>query len=132
MSERQASCSCGQLRVVAGGEPLSVGICHCLACQRRAGSAYGYQARYPLAAVPVTGRSHEYVRHSDEEREERRCHFRPDCGSTVYPITGDSRDTVVIAAGALADPGFLAPAVSVWEKRKHDWVTPPAGAEHIN
>jgi hypothetical protein len=33
MRSRTASCSCGQLRVEVQGEPLGVGVCHCLACQ---------------------------------------------------------------------------------------------------
>ncbi len=35
MANREAACSCGQLRLTIQGEPFAVGICHCLACQRR-------------------------------------------------------------------------------------------------
>ena len=38
MSERTASCSCGQLSAIVVGEPLRISICHCLACQQRTGS----------------------------------------------------------------------------------------------
>lgn len=79
--EREAVCSCGQLRLIAEGEPVRVSVCHCLACQRRTGSAVGFQA----VAVPV---------------------------------------------GAFADSAFQPPEFSVWESRKHSWVTVPSGVEH--
>ncbi|MGO4840389.1 GFA family protein, partial [Rhizobiaceae sp. 2RAB30] len=37
MPFRTASCSCGGLSIQVEGEPLGVGVCHCLACQRRTG-----------------------------------------------------------------------------------------------
>ena len=40
MQSRTASCSCGQLSIEVDGAPLGVGICHCLACQRRTGSVF--------------------------------------------------------------------------------------------
>ncbi len=36
-----------------------------------------------------------------------------------------------VAVGCFGDPEFPEPAVSVWEERKHTWVTPPPNAEHI-
>jgi len=32
-------------------------ICHCLACQRRTGSSYGYQSRFPAQSVTISGQS---------------------------------------------------------------------------
>ncbi|MFL5960887.1 MAG: GFA family protein [Gaiellaceae bacterium] len=55
-------------------------MCHCLACQRRTGSAFGIQARWPRERVDVSGRCREYVRISDAG-EERMFRFCPDCGS---------------------------------------------------
>ena len=44
MATRVAACHCGQLHLAVEGEPFAVSICHCLACQRRTGSAFGMQA----------------------------------------------------------------------------------------
>ncbi len=77
MTSREATCSCGQLQLRAEGDPVRVSICHCLACQRRTGSAFGYQARFPADRVTVTGRHTEYVRHSDDGGEERHFWFCP-------------------------------------------------------
>lgn len=66
MTLRIASCSCGQLQARTEAEPLRVGVCHCLACQRRTGSVYGAQARFPRSAVTITGSATEYLRAGDE------------------------------------------------------------------
>src|SRR6266705_601963 len=66
MITRRAACSCGQLALVAEGEPIRISMCHCLACQRRTGSAFGIQARFASDHVRVVGRYSDYVRTSDE------------------------------------------------------------------
>ena len=53
MTTRHAACSCGALKLTTTGEPIRVSVCHCLACQRRTGSAFGYQARFPRDRVEV-------------------------------------------------------------------------------
>jgi Glutathione-dependent formaldehyde-activating enzyme len=65
---REAVCSCGQLRVTTESDPVRISMCHCLACQRRTGSAFGMQARWRKDRVDVTGRYTEYVRISDAWR----------------------------------------------------------------
>lgn len=129
MVTREAACSCGQLQLVVEGDPVRVSICHCLACQRRTGSAFGFQARFPRRLVHVSGRSHEYVRTSDEG-EPRTFSFCPECGATVYYVLGSAPDVVAVPIGAFADPQFPLPMFSVWESRKHRWVTLPPGLEH--
>lgn len=128
MDTREAACSCGQLRVAVEGEPLRVSVCHCLACQRRTGSAFGYQARFPRERVRTTGEAREYTRDSDDG-EPRTFSFCPQCGSTVFYVIGSVPDAVVVPAGAFADPGFPPPAFSVWESRRHGWVAMPADVE---
>lgn len=116
--------------MVVTGDPVRASICHCLACQRRTGSSYGYQARFPAHSVTVRGRSKLFIRHSDEGTETRRFNFCPQCGSTVFYSSGDSEDLIAIPVGAFADPAFPPPQVSVWEQRKHGWVTVPGEAQH--
>lgn len=131
-AEHEASCSCGQLQARAVGDPVRVSMCHCLACQRRTGSTYGVQARFPREQVTIIGEASEYVRHADEDGAERRSFFCPQCGSTVYYVTDESSELVAIPVGAFADPEFPAPWVSVWEERRHKWVSVPPGAERIS
>ena len=128
MATREAVCSCGQLRAEVDGDPVRVSVCHCLACQRRTGSAFSIQARWPREAVRITGKAREFVRTSDDGDEERRFYFCPECGATVYYLT--DAELVAIPVGVLAEPDFPEPTVSVWESRKHAWVTLPDGVVH--
>lgn len=106
-------------------------MCHCLACQRRTGSAFAIQARFPIESVRVDGRATEYVRISDEGGE--RCFFFcPECGATVYYKLPAFPDVVAVPIGAFADPAFPPPRISVWEARRHPWVAVPEDAEHLD
>ncbi|HEY0389842.1 MAG TPA: GFA family protein [Gaiellales bacterium] len=129
MTERTASCSCGQLTLVAAGDPVRISMCHCLACQRRTGSAFGMQARYPEDRVETSGRAAEYVRTADHG-EIRAFSFCPECGATVWYRAETQPELVAVPIGAFADPSFPPPTVSVWESRKYPWLQLPEGMRH--
>jgi hypothetical protein len=78
--------------------------------------------------VRITGKARKFVRTSDDGDEERRFYFCPECGATVYYLT--DAELVAIPVGVLAEPDFPEPTVSVWESRKHAWVTLPDGVVH--
>lgn len=131
MTIRHASCSCGQLSVVVEGDPVRISMCHCLACQRRTGSTFGVQARFPRDRVTVEGQSTAYVRVADSGNR-LTFHFCPTCGATVYYHIDDMPDVIAIPVGAFADPTFPAPWVSVYESRRHPWTGVPPEAEHFD
>ena len=122
MTTRTATCRCGQLSATCTGEPVRVSVCHCLDCQKRSGSAFSAQARWPAEQVAIAGASKTFV-HTADSGNTITHHFCPDCGSTVhYRIDGKFDGLIAIPIGAFADPAFPAPRFSVWEERKHDWV----------
>jgi hypothetical protein len=126
MPAREAACHCGQLRLEVEGDPFVVSICHCLACQRRTGSAFGMQAAFKADQVRVSGRFNDYSRISDEEdQREHAFHFCPDCGSQVFYTEGDEPDLVVVSVGSFADPSFPAPTESGYHHRRHEWLELP-------
>lgn len=127
---RTATCACGQLTAACEGEPVRISMCHCLDCQRRTGSTFGVQARFPKDAVTVAGRAHEYSRIGDSGGVGT-MRFCPECGSTVYWEANTIPDFVTVAVGAFADPKFPPPRVSVYEERKHGWAATPDNIEHI-
>ena len=129
MSVRVASCSCGRLRVEVRGEPTRVSVCHCHACQRRTGSVFGAQARFPREAVAIKGNGTEFVRVGDEGGRFRFT-FCPECGSTVFYVEEGDEQEIAIPVGAFADSHFPAPTISVYEKRRHSWVSLPDNVEH--
>ena len=126
MASRTASCCCGQLSIEVHGEPLGVGVCHCLACQRRTGSVFAALAAFALPYT-VTGTATEYVRAGDQGARFR-FRFCPVCGSTVFHTEEDvPARSVAVAVGAFADPSFPEPQDSVYDCRRHPWVQLPAG-----
>lgn len=131
MTSHLASCSCGKLTVRAQGDPVRISICHCLACQRRTGSVFSAQARFPADKVSVEGQSKEYVLVGDEGGVAR-FHFCPECGTTVFYLLDATPGVVAVPVGAFADPNFPRPHVSVYEVRKHRWVGLPDDIEHID
>ncbi|HEY7687040.1 MAG TPA: GFA family protein [Dongiaceae bacterium] len=122
MKSRPASCACGQLRIDCLGEPQKVSLCHCLDCQRRTGSTYGIAAFFLRKDVRTAGRASVYKRSSDSGHGVT-FHFCPDCGSTVYWEPERKPDAIAVAVGSFADPTFPAPTQSVWDERRHPWVT---------
>jgi hypothetical protein len=126
VTERSASCRCGQLRATASGDPVRVSVCHCLSCQKRSGSAFAVQARWPVGQVAIEGRSKSFEKVADSGNRAT-YHFCPECGSDVHYVIdgkfdGKFNGLVAIPVGAFDDPYFVSPKFSVWEKRKHDWV----------
>jgi hypothetical protein len=128
VQRREAVCSCGQLRVTVEGDPMRISMCHCLACQRRTGSAFGIQARWPKERVDVGGRYAEHVRISDAGEQRTFC-FCPDCGATLFWTTEGWPDSIAVPVGAFADPSFPQPTVSVYGARRHPWLSLPDGIE---
>ena len=126
MSTRTASCSCGQLRIEVEGEPQGVGVCHCLACQRRTGSVFAALASF-RAPFKAFGTATEYVRTGDHGARFR-FRFCPVCGTTVFHTEeGFEQSRVAVAVGAFADPSFPPPQDSVYNCRRHPWVQLPPG-----
>ena len=137
MTERTASCRCGQLKATVTGDPVSVSACHCLNCKKRSGSAFAVQARWPSDQVRIEGGSKTFGKVADSGNRAT-FHFCANCGSDVYyEIDGKFDDKfnglVAIPLGAFDDPFALQPRFSVWEKRKHDWLEIVGdGVEHID
>jgi len=82
MTTRVATCRCGQLRAICFGEPVRVSVCHCLECQKRTGSAFSVQARWPNDGIDLTGDHKSWSRTTDSGSSAT-YRFCPICGSTL-------------------------------------------------
>src|SRR4030095_6840687 len=123
---RTAACVCGQLRIEVAGEPRGVGVCHCLACQRRTGSVFAALAGF-AAPYRIFGTATEYVRTGDQGAKFR-FRFCPICGTNVFHTEEGYADSGRdVAVGAFADPSFPPPQDSVYDCRRHPWVQLPPG-----
>lgn len=132
MSARTASCMCGQLSLACVGEPFRISVCHCLDCQRRSGSSYAAQVRYPTGQVTVTGEAQVFTRTADSGNSSTH-HFCPACGCEMWYVARPFREMMAVPIGRFADPAFPEPQYSVYEARKHGWVAiAGAATEHYD
>lgn len=122
MTNRIATCRCGQARATCAGDPVRVSVCHCLECQKRSGSAFAAQARWPDERVVLEGETREWSRQADSGRRAT-YRFCATCGATIAYTNEGMPGVTAIPIGAFADPDFPAPDFSVYEVRKHGWVT---------
>ncbi len=128
---RAASCHCGQLNALCSGEPVRISICHCIDCQRRSGSAFSAQARFPDDCVELTGDAREYVR-TGESGARARFRFCPQCGGTIAYTNDTMPGLTAVPLGCFADPDFPQPHYSVFEERQHGWLSITGeGIEHF-
>lgn len=127
MIRRRAECACGSLHLETLGEPVRASVCHCHACQRRTGSAFGAQARFRREqVVDITGEESLFHRTGDAGGK-LTFHFCPKCGSTLYfEMAGDTppftSEFLAVTLGCFADAADFVPQVSIYEARKHAWV----------
>jgi hypothetical protein len=125
MSPRTAACACGQLRLRCEGDPVRVSVCHCFACQRRTGSAFGAQARFSEAQIiGHEGHAQTWTRVGDSGGQVT-FHFCPVCGTTVWWELDGLPGYVAVALGTFADPGYPPPVISIYEARQHPWALDP-------
>jgi hypothetical protein len=121
MKTRVATCRCGRLKATCEGEPVRVSVCHCLDCQKRSGSAFAAQARWPENQVTVAGEAKTWQRVADSGHRAT-YRFCPHCGSTLTYVIEGWPGVIAVPIGAFADPDFPKPRFSVYEHRKHGWV----------
>jgi hypothetical protein len=112
------------LKVTCDGEPIRISMCHCLACQKRTGSAFGIQARWPAERVTFEGRATEFSRVGDEGPGAT-FRFCPTCGAIVYWTMNGIPGVIMVPVGAFADPTFPPPTVAVYCERRHPWAVMP-------
>jgi hypothetical protein len=126
-----ARCSCGAVTLSLPGPSRLVVACHCIDCQRRTGAPFGVGAFYPAGDVFVAGAAREFTRKTASGGTVHN-HFCANCGSTVYWRASNLPGLIGVAVGAIADPGYPGPAMSVFEQSKHAWLEiGGAGIEHF-
>ena len=119
----EGECHCGAIAYEAEVEPDTMGMCHCLDCQRLTGSAF----RVNILALANTfrilkGEPRQYVKVADSGA--KRVHaFCEICGSPVYSCAAENPRTYSLRVGALNQRQELGrPARQIWTKRRLPWV----------
>ena len=102
-------CLCGNVRIVASGQPYRVGICHCLDCRKYHGALFHASAIFPESSVTVEGETGNYGGRF----------FCPRCGSSVF---SRSADEVEVNLGSLDAPDQFTPTYELWTIRRESWL----------
>lgn len=126
----EGRCLCGAVTVALAAAPAMINMCHCADCQRRSGSPFGMAVWLAQADVAISGETRSFDHVSDKGRELVNC-FCPVCGSTVCYTAAINPGLIAIPAGLFADPDTPPPQRSVFEERRHPWVTVPEGAVRL-
>ena len=128
---RVASCSCHAVQVELVGDPQIVGAFNCTQCQRRTGSVFGVAVYFDKSPIrSIEGETRAFNRSSDSGRP-LSLHFCIICGTTVYWDLQMLPQSIGVAVGCFADPGFPAPERTVWCATKHAWVMFPEKTAHF-
>ncbi len=123
--QRQAQCSCGELKIRVDGDPHATIVCNCTNCQKRTGSAFGVGAYFKdEAVIETTGETRVFQHLSDAGKALKRS-FCPNCGSTVFWTADFQPGFTGVAVGCFTDPNFPEPTASCWNKSKLNWVCFP-------
>jgi len=119
----EGHCHCGAITYEAEVEPGTVGICHCLDCQRLTGSAFRANIAAPASGFRIVkGKPRQYVKTADSGA--RRVHaFCETCGSPIYACAAENPRSYSLRVGALTQRQELGPpARQIWVKRRLPWV----------
>jgi hypothetical protein len=113
---RYGGCLCGAVRFEVKGEPLKVGICHCMECRKATGAVAMAYADWLAEDFTYTGELREFCGRS----------FCPTCGTRVFHLSPEGAEVLL---GALDDgPSDLTPTREGWIIRREHWLAPVEGA----
>lgn len=109
MDTHTGGCLCGAVRFSARGQPLRVGLCHCMDCRKHHGALFHASAIFPEDAVTVEGETGSYQGRS----------FCPRCGSSVF---SQSDTEMELHLGAFDAPDQFRPSYELWTIRREAWL----------
>ncbi|KSV79931.1 aldehyde-activating protein [Sinorhizobium sp. GW3] len=116
MTTLSGKCLCGRVALSVHGEPIRVGICHCMDCRKESGSAFTFYGIWPAEQFEYSGEVSDF--------QGRR--FCSHCGSRVFSV--DAREAEVKLGILSQAPTPLKPSYELWVKRREPWLRPVEGA----
>jgi hypothetical protein len=121
MDSGKGGCSCGAVRFELAGHPLWVLACHCDACKKRTGSAYGVSVMVENKSVKeFTGETRTYTRAGDSGNKVR-YEFCPHCGTTLRWHVDIVPNRQAFAGGAFDDMKGLSVIAEMYTDDALDW-----------
>jgi len=102
MKSYRGGCSCGNVRFSID-RFLFVHACHCDACKKRTGSAYGLAVMTESGSVTEFSGTTKTFSRTGESGKQVHYEFCPDCGATIRWHVDIIPDRQIFAAGAFDD-----------------------------
>jgi hypothetical protein len=129
MSEKTftGGCGCGQVRYRLESPPMFTHCCHCLDCQRQAGTAFALNAMIEADRVIVTegvAKAVPVPAPSGRPQVIFRC---PSCEIALWSTYGGSDRALFVRVGTLDEPHAITPDAHIYVRSKVPWVALPAG-----
>jgi len=121
-------CQCGAVRYELRGAPLTCYACHCLGCQRSAGSAYTISLLVHGADLRVVEgelRESAFAMPSGE----RTWHGCARCGSSLWYTSPVAPEFAALKPGTLDEPARFEPVAHLWTQHKQPHVQLSDGAQ---
>ncbi len=118
----EGGCACGAVRYRCAAAPFVSYACHCTACQKRTGSAFGVSVQVPAEAVTILeGEPKSRARIADSGNE-LRSHFCGECGTTIYGASSARPRVRTLMAGSIDDPSWVPIQANIWIGSALPWV----------
>ncbi|QJP12602.1 GFA family protein [Starkeya sp. ORNL1] len=121
----RGGCVCGAIILRTTGQPLRVGLCHCLDCRKAHAAAFAAFVVFPPESVSITDADGSELTAGtlgvyDNGRGYRR-HFCRSCGSRIYG-TDDVSAALELHLGLFDETNLWAPTYEIWIKRREGWL----------
>lgn len=114
----EGRCLCGDVTIVAEGNPEGVAGCHCQSCRRHTGAPFAIYADYRTDRVTLTGTYLVEYRSSPEARRG----FCGRCGSTIYYRGDNLPDMIHLHVGVFNNPELFAPTSEECVDERLSWL----------
>ncbi|MBQ4834801.1 GFA family protein [Pseudoalteromonas luteoviolacea] len=123
---KTGSCACGEFSYEVTGDPMGLAVCHCTACKKRTGSAFGMGCFFPKENLKIQGEYKEYTRIADSERSVTH-RFCTNCGTTIMWTAQAMPNGIAVAGGSFDDPNWITPPLHAWGSKALPWFQFPEG-----
>jgi hypothetical protein len=110
----EGGCACGAVRFRTWGDPLRVGLCHCMTCRKAHGAAFNPFIVFARTNVEVVG----VLAHWDSTPGHSR-DFCPKCGSRIVLF---SETEAELSLGGFDQPSRFQPQYEAWTTQREAWL----------